>query len=133
MTVVHIYVSDVERKIPPSEDPNIGSVTADWSWKQIAPKIIKFTSLHTGPVTDFLWDFGDLATSTERNPTHEYDFVGGSEVYTVVLELQPGSVSREYEVTVTNPSPAPGLFAKTLTAAEARAMTPGQARSLKAG
>jgi len=47
-----------------------------------APLTVSFTDESTGTVTDWLWLFGDGATSTEQNPTHVYDAPGD---YTPVL------------------------------------------------
>jgi PKD repeat protein len=49
--------------------------------------------------TDFLWDFGDDQTSTEENPTHNYEMDG---VYTVVLTASNDceTVSLEQEVII---------------------------------
>ncbi len=44
------------------------------------PASIQFSS--TGPVTEFLWDFGDGTQSTEANPSHIYNELG---MYTVSL------------------------------------------------
>jgi PKD repeat protein len=43
---------------------------------------VNFTDLSTNNPTEWLWDFGDGATSTEQNPTHAYSTIG---VYTVSL------------------------------------------------
>ena len=50
------------------------------------PVVISFTDTTLGapPPTSWLWDFGDGATSTEQNPTHEYANPG---VYTVRLSV----------------------------------------------
>ncbi|RMG54993.1 MAG: PKD domain-containing protein, partial [Bacteroidetes bacterium] len=49
-----------------------------------APISITFTDLSTGPVamTNWLWNFGDGNTSTQKNPTHTYTADG---TYTVTL------------------------------------------------
>ena len=47
-----------------------------------APLSVAFTDATTGDVDTWLWDFGDGATSTLQNPTHEYASVG---TYTVNL------------------------------------------------
>jgi len=47
-----------------------------------APLTVSFTDESTGTVTDWLWLFGDGATSTEQNPTHVYADPG---TYTPVL------------------------------------------------
>src|SRR5204862_7173826 len=41
------------------------------------PLTVQFTDLSTAPsATAWLWDFGDGATSTVRNPSHTYSFNG---------------------------------------------------------
>lgn len=47
---------------------------------------------------DFLWDFGDGANSTEKNPSHSYDQVG---VYTVTLNASGGAGDCFREKTIT--------------------------------
>ena len=50
------------------------------------PCTVKFFS-DMGEKIDFLWDFGDGSTSTERNPEHEYKTAGD---YQVLLEASVG-------------------------------------------
>ncbi len=47
-----------------------------------APLAVQFTSTSTGQITSYAWDFGDLGTSTEQNPSHTYLLPG---TYTVRL------------------------------------------------
>lgn len=47
-----------------------------------APLDVEFTDTSTGPATQWLWDFGDGAQSTLRNPEHTYVLPGD---YTVTL------------------------------------------------
>jgi hypothetical protein len=49
-----------------------------------APLRVQFTEQSTGPVNSWLWNFGDGATSTQRNPMHIYTQPG---IYTVTLML----------------------------------------------
>ena len=37
-----------------------------------APQTVQFTNQSIGNITSYLWDFGDGATSTEKNPSHTY-------------------------------------------------------------
>jgi len=46
------------------------------------PLAVQFTDQSTGNVTNWLWDFGDGATSTEQHPEHTYTEPGN---YTVTL------------------------------------------------
>lgn len=48
----------------------------------VMPLTIGFTDLSTGTPTNWNWDFGDGATSTNQNPTHQYTSAGN---YTVCL------------------------------------------------
>jgi len=56
------------------------------------PLIVSFTdeSIPATTLTGWYWDFGDGATSTERNPTHEYTQVG---VFDVRLEISDGTLT----------------------------------------
>jgi PKD repeat protein len=47
-----------------------------------APLAVDFADLSTNSPTSWLWDFGDANTSTEQDPSHEYDHPGA---YTVTL------------------------------------------------
>jgi PKD repeat protein len=54
----------------------------------IVPLNVSFTDLSTGTITGWSWDFGDGATSSEQNSTHEYTAEG---IYTVSLTVSgPG-------------------------------------------
>jgi hypothetical protein len=49
-------------------------IEAQWSWKVIAEgeRRVAFIDESIGNITGWKWDFGDGATSTDRNPIHEY-------------------------------------------------------------
>ena len=68
---------------------------------------VTFTSTSTGPITDYLWDFGDGATSTEASPTHTYTAEGS---YTVSLTVTgPGGSDQSVCqgcISVEHPAPA---------------------------
>ncbi len=59
------------------------------------PSVVQFTDLSTIPdghtITEWLWNFGDGATSTQRNPTHTYNNVG---YYSVSLTVASSSGCR---------------------------------------
>lgn len=59
---------------------------------------VQFTDQSTGNVSDWLWDFGDGATSTEQNPTHTYTAAG---VYDVSLTVRYGGLEPESTATKT--------------------------------
>lgn len=61
----------------------------------IAPTALVFTDTSSGDNTSWLWDFGDGATSTDRNPTHEYTAAG---VYTVTLTVSGNDGADQYMV-----------------------------------
>jgi len=58
-----------------------------------APLSVSFTNSSTN-ASSYLWDFGDGATSTEANPTHNYTALGA---YTVVLTANAGICGNDVE------------------------------------
>ncbi|MCL2550039.1 MAG: PKD domain-containing protein [Methanimicrococcus sp.] len=69
----YIYVGDVPR----------ADFQAD-VLSGIAPHPVKFTDLSRGNPTSWYWDFGDGATSTDKNPNHTYKDSG---YYNVTLKV----------------------------------------------
>jgi len=73
-----------------------------------APLTVYFYDLSDGAATSWSWDFGDLGTSDQQNPSHKYLNDGS---YTVKLTVTgPGgsdNLSRSDYITVTTPPPAP--------------------------
>ncbi|MFB3882377.1 MAG: S-layer homology domain-containing protein [Armatimonadota bacterium] len=68
------------------------------------PLQVSFADQSTGNPTSWSWDFGDGATSTQRNPTHEYTEVGRYSVsLSVVTDLGPDSETRERYIAVLFP------------------------------
>ena len=66
----------------------------------VQPKIgqsIQFTDASTGNPTSWLWDFGDGATSTARNPSHSYAVAG---CYTITLTVSESSGSRSIKLPI---------------------------------
>ena len=72
----------------------------------IRPLTVSFTDTTSGPVTSWLWSFGDLDTSTDQNPVHTYSFSG---TYTVSMAATgPGGSDVETKsdyIVVTEPLP----------------------------
>jgi PKD repeat protein len=98
---------------PPIPEPPIADFTATPT-SGTAPLPVTFSDASTGEPTGWSWDFGDGATSTDRNPTHTYTTPG---VYTVSLTASNSDGSdtetRVGYVNVTAPpsfslSPSPG-------------------------
>lgn len=59
---------------------------------------VAFTDTSTGPVTSWLWNFGDGTTSTLQNPTKVYDKAG---TYSVTLQVNGLATSDPQTVVVT--------------------------------
>ena len=60
------------------------------------PLAVQFTNLSSGAITSYQWDFGDMDTSTEQNPTHTYLSAG---TYTVSLRIRGnGKIDDEVKI-----------------------------------
>lgn len=103
---------------------------ADPRWSEHDPLEVNFNDISTNTPTAWHWDFGDGATSTEQNPTHEYtrsgtysvtlratNIVGDGEenkvAYVSVGELNPIT---PYDMIPVTPRPTTtfGVYATTL-------------------
>ena len=60
-----------------------------------APLEVIFSDWSIGAVTNYKWDFGDGATSTEQNPTHIYQVAGVYTVSYIVSNLTNSDTSYE--------------------------------------
>ncbi len=79
-------------------EPSLVKYEANWTYKVIDlnARTVAFRDTTPGEVTSWNWKFGDGATSTERNPTHQYA-KGGD--FTVVLEVDgPQGKSRREKI-----------------------------------
>lgn len=85
-----------------------------------APLTANFTDLSTGTITNWLWDFGDTGSSTQRDPSHEYQSAGS---YTVSLTVTgpggPDTETKENYITVTAPPPPVAGFSGSPTSGDA--------------
>jgi PKD repeat protein len=71
-----------------------------------APLTVAFQDLSTGGPTSWLWSFGDGATSTLRNPVHQYTSAGSRDVrLTVTNSVGTNSLLRPGYVEVSAPLP----------------------------
>ncbi len=77
---------------------------------------VDFTDLSTGNVTAWAWDFGDMGTSTEQNPTHLYTTPGTYDVSLMVTGLG-GSDSAQMIgfIEVTDPPPIANFVGNVLS------------------
>jgi PKD repeat protein len=85
-----------------------------------SPLDVKFTNQSTGAISSYNWVFGDGATSTDANPSHQFTAVG---TYNVILTVtgSGGSSSVTRKITVEDPViPAPeAIFTPDKTSGDA--------------
>jgi hypothetical protein len=89
-------------RLMPLEPQFRKAIDAQWSFKivDVDQRIVAFKDQSQGDITSWKWDFGDGATSTEQNPTHQYkDRPGREGNYTVILNISgPAGTSRMAKV-----------------------------------
>lgn len=83
-------------------DPNEPKACFDEVPSVAAGTEIQFTSTCSENATEYLWDFGDEATSTEANPKHTFASEG---TYTVTLTVYKDTKSASTQRTVTITAP----------------------------
>ncbi|HMA77282.1 MAG TPA: PKD domain-containing protein [Candidatus Krumholzibacteriaceae bacterium] len=86
LTVSNSYGSDIETKtdyitVTEPTNPPVAAFSGSPTSGEV-PLTVAFTDESTNNPTSWSWDFGDGATSTAQNPSHEYTAVG---TYTVSL------------------------------------------------
>ena len=80
-----------------------------------APLEVAFTDLSSAAVTAWFWDFGDGATSTEKDPRHVYDSPGSFTVaLTVISPAGQASVVQEDLIAVASGGPTAAFDASPL-------------------
>ncbi|UCG88703.1 MAG: PKD domain-containing protein, partial [Gemmatimonadota bacterium] len=97
----------------------LSSPTADFSTSPtsgIAPLTVSFTDLSAGDPTSWEWDFGDGATSSEQNPSHEYLTPGSYSVSLTAANVGGSDTETKPDcVTVLPPPPPTAGFSATPT------------------
>lgn len=102
------YITATEPVTPP-----IANFTANLT-TGAAPLCARFTDLSTGNPTSWLWNFGDLSTTTEQHPTHIYQY-GGNYSVNLTVTNSMGSNSRNVTdyMQVSGPGPVPPVASFT--------------------
>lgn len=78
-----------------------------------APLTVQFTDKSTGYPGTWLWDFGDGSTSTQRNPSHTYQYAGAYDVVLTVTKTRVGTTvtstheENGYITVIGTPAPQP--------------------------
>jgi PKD repeat protein len=117
---VHLVVVDDEG----STDSEVASITVGASAAPTAdfsstvsptnPLRVAFTDASTGTVTAWAWDFGDLGSSTQKNPTHDYA-TGGTYTVRLTVTGPDGSDSQQSNITVDQSAPPVASFASSVS------------------
>ena len=66
---------------------------------QIDGKTVTFTNTTQGEVTEYLWQFGDGATSSDQDPVHEYS-EGGDYLVTLLARNEKGAKEESKTITI---------------------------------
>jgi PKD repeat protein len=72
-----------------------------------APLIVNFTEQSSGTIDTYLWNFGDGATSPEKNPRHQYSSPGTYSVTLTVTGLTGSSEENKKDYITVDETPAP--------------------------
>ena len=112
LTVTTVVDSDIETKISYIDVGAPIPPTAQFSADQTSGPLlltVQFTDLSdpgSAPISTWLWDFGDIATSADQHPIHIYDTAG---TYTVSLTVTT-AVDSDTEVKTDLITVLPGIW-----------------------
>jgi len=81
---------------------NLGDPVADFTYV-INGQHVDFTNTSTG-ATSYLWNFGDLQTSTDTNPSHDYINMDFTYTVTLIAQNDCGSDTISYDIVIVNSS-----------------------------
>lgn len=85
-------------RLMPLEPQFRKALEAQWSWLVVDmdSRLVAFKDLSSGRIDAWHWDFGDGASSEERNPQHRYERPGS---YVVILDVRgPEGTARHSKV-----------------------------------
>jgi len=90
----------------PTDPPSTADPVAKFGVSLLENRRVAFSDNSTGGPTSWSWDFGDGASSSQRNPTHKYATPGS---YTVTLTVtnDNGSSQRTKTITIQGGGPNP--------------------------
>lgn len=99
--------TDSETKVDYIEIAEPGSLVADFIGAPLsgdAPLMVSFTDLSSGDVSSWYWTFGDGGSSTDPNPTHEYQSPGSFTVSLQISNSEEIDIEEKQEyITITEP------------------------------
>ncbi|NQT26978.1 PKD domain-containing protein [candidate division KSB1 bacterium] len=102
-----------EKYIMVFDPPPVANFEADTT-RGLFPLNVQFSDLSPGPITSWLWDFGDRETSIEQNPSHTFSAIDS---FTVTLTVTgPGgadTLTRPDYIITSGPVPTAGFTADT--------------------
>lgn len=81
---------------PAPAPPPAGSPDASFGFLRIGGLFVEFFDSSTNSPTSWLWQFGDGVTSTEQNPTHQYDYFAAFDVFLTVTNQFGSSTTSRY-------------------------------------
>jgi PKD repeat protein len=86
------FSNEVSKTIPSASALLVASFNANPT-TGIAPLNVTFSDTSSGPVSGWLWDFGDGANSSTQHPNHTYDAPGTYAVSLTVFDATPTSAT----------------------------------------
>ncbi len=102
--VTLVVANDVGASEPRTLDVVIQNrPVADFSWEIVGDRTVKFSETSSNSPTEWLWDFGDGSTSSQRNPEHTFDSMNTFEVTLVATSAAGSSNPVSKNVQVTDP------------------------------
>ncbi|UCF10155.1 MAG: PKD domain-containing protein, partial [Candidatus Bipolaricaulota bacterium] len=109
-------IDDMTREVIVGESVNVAPV-ANFAFAPALPQVdqdVQFTDQSTDAddnLVEWAWDFGDGATSAQRNPTHAFAAIGTYSVELIVTDAEGATGTITRQVVVAEPGAQIGTFA----------------------